>query len=610
MKEIDPKKKIIVYSQDTLRIIILACFIIVIAVVMTGSISYVVTERAVVDKLKKRDLVYTMEAIAAKVDGRILRAKETARLMAHDLAIREWVAGEEQDAQLGRFAKQKLADVASQYDYNNSFIVSSITGNYWAENGQCIDVMSKDDPDDAWFFETIQAGRPVDLNIDYNSERGDTFVFINALVTSENKPLAVTGVGLSLKELARDFQTYKFGERSNLWLIDRRGKIHLSEDVEHTGKDLLDFLPVPVVATILQDFDSTAGQPKIFEYQDELGNTVDIAYVSARSTDWKLIFQLPREESVAMLRTIKINAAVGSMISLALIMFIFYLVSNRIANPFKRAIAISQEMEKQVRERTQELAATNQKIMDSINYAKRIQEAVLPAHSELSRVFKDYFVIWQPRDTVGGDFYWLRQNGAQCLLAVADCTGHGAPGAFMTMALNSILNYTVSDMPWNDPAAILKRLNREMKETIHRKMTDEFTDDGMDIGVCYIEDSHKLVFSGAKLSLVKYSGGTCELIRGDRKSIGYKRSQTDAEFTNYEVVVNDGDVFYLTTDGYLDQNGGERDFSFGRTRFLNIAATHGHLPLATQREIFENSLAQYMAGVHQRDDITVFGFRL
>ena len=602
----DAKK--IIYDSGTIKVLIFASFIIVLAVVLTGSISYLITRNAVVDKLKTQDLVYTVNSITAKIDGRLERAKETSLILATDPMIIEWVAGKEQDPILGEYAKTRINNIAKNYDYANAFIVSATTNNYWAEGFKVIQVMSPGLAGDKWFFEGLESKKAVYLNIDYNSGRKDTFVFVDTLVGDVNKPIAIAGVGLSLKSIADEFRNYKLGEKSSLWLIDSSGKIHLADDYNHNGQYLNDFLPADVVAQVLSGMDDAATTPKILEYTNANGETVDLAYQATSSTDWRVVFQIPRSESIAILGNIKLNTAISGFVALLLMIFVFYVVSNRIANPLKRALQLTAEMEKQVKERTRELVDKNQKIVDSIEYAQRLQESILASSKELQDVLGDYFILWKPRDVVGGDFYWVRRLDAdRCLIAVVDCTGHGVPGAFMTMAVNSVLKNIV-DQGNTDPAGILTELNCRMKEILHRNHQDRITDDGLDIGICYVENKKMLTFAGAKIPLYICRGNQVEMIKGDKRSIGYRRSSDELKFTNHRWEVQEGDIFYLTTDGFIDQNGGEKDYPFGRKKLIELIQEQGGRNLSQQRDCFENALRIYKGNEPQRDDISLIGF--
>jgi len=598
----------LMYDKGTMKVIVLACVVIVFSVVLTGVGSYFITQSEVLEKLKTRDMVYIISSIAARIDGRLERAKEAAQMLAEDPAVIEWVAGGEANEQLGRHAKDKITKIAWNYDYSNAFIVSAVTGHYWAEGGRLIDVMSETDPDDSWFFDALKAGRLVELNIDSNKERGGTFVFANALMRQQAKPLAIVGVGLNLKEIAQEFKSYKIGTQSHLWLADGYGKIHLAEDVEQIGLYLNDFVPPALSERITAESGNVGVKPTVVEYVDRRGEVIDLVYLPMKSTDWKLVFQLPREESIAILNNIRLHTLLAGVISLIVIVFIFYFVSSRIANPLKRAILLGQELKKQVAARTLELEQKNQKIMDSIDYAQRLQESILPSQTELAAIVAEHFVIWQPRDLVGGDFYWARRIDEQrSLIAVVDCTGHGVPGAFMTMAVNSILNHITTTLQ-DDPARILTELNRRVKETLHRSDPRGLADDGLDIGLCYLEHNRRVVFAGAKIALYVSRAGKTQLIRGNNKSLGYRRSSLDLCFSNNEWLVQAGDGFTLTSDGFIDQNGGDRDYPFGRKRFIEILSGLQGRALSAQRDSLTQVLQQYMGEEPQRDDITVLGF--
>lgn len=599
----------ITFDKSAMRVILLASIVIILSVLIMGAASYIITNNAIVDKLKSKDLTYIAESISSKIEGRISRAEETSRILARDPSIIKWVEDGETDETLGKYALQKITDIASSYDYSNSFIVSAVTNHYWAEGGKLIDTMTKSDPDDSWFFDTIASKRSVTIQIDYNNERKDTFVFIDALMGDLNKPIAVTGIGLNFKDISEEFQSYKFGEMSNLWLIDSKGNIYISEDLNHVQKNISDFLPSDISRRIVSNPSGNALGSVTFDYVNKDNQVYDLIYQPIKSTDWKLVLQIPRSESISVVNSIKINTIAASFIIIILIVLIFYFVSKRIADPYKRAVLLNRELEKMVSERTEELNEKNIKIMDSIEYAKLIQESILPSSGELQSIFKEHFIIWRPRDIVGGDFYWAKEVEGGYLAAVGDCTGHGVPGALMTMTVNSILNHITDKICSDNPALILQHLNGLLKATLHRKDADRIVDDGLTIGVIYISQ-YEMVFSGARLSLYMKDSGGLQLIKGNNKSIGYRSTPDTYEFSNNHIRIDEGSVCYMTTDGFTDQNGGEKNYSLGRKRFEAIINECYLKALPEQKHIFEERLKAYMAGEEQRDDITVLGFRL
>jgi serine phosphatase RsbU (regulator of sigma subunit) len=256
------------------------------------------------------------------------------------------------------------------------------------------------------------------------------------------------------------------------------------------------------------------------------------------------------------------------------------------------------------------LAESNQKIMDSIRYAQLIQTSILPEDAALWRHVRDLFVLYRPRDIVGGDFYYFRESGEGYVVAVIDCTGHGVPGAFMTMTAKAVLDHVLDTIPNDVPAAILKELNRLMRLALHHDTVGASIDNGLEIGLCWCAPrQYRAVFSGARMDLHYFRHAKPETISGDRQSIGYRSSDAGFIYTNHGVTIEDGTMFYLASDGILDQSGGTKGWGFGRKRFAELLERIHELPGAEQKIALEQQLAQYQGAHAQRDDITVIGFK-
>lgn len=598
-------------DKGTMRIVVLACAVIVLAVATTGVVGYVITYDAVLEKIRTRDIVYMIDAASAKIGGRIARAEETSLLLARSPALNAWVAGAEKDEVLGAYALAQMNGIASQYDYANAFIVSAVTNRYWAEGPRLMQVLREGEPDSVWFYNALKARKEVAMKLEFDrNRRRDTFVFVNALVGGAQSPIAVAGVGLSLDDMSREFAQYRFSENSDIWLIDESGKIYLADDLDAGGKSIRDFLPESVAARILETRERAAAEPTIAAYSAPGGETVDLAYRSVGNGELRVVVRIPRSESMAVLDTIRWNTIIASVTALILLVFIFYFVSRRIADPLKRALLLAENMEALVAKRTGELAEKNRELMDGIEYAEKIQASILAKPSELKAIFCDHFVLWRPKALVGGDLYWVRRmDDGTSFIAVFDCTGHGVPGAFMTMTVNALLGQIVdrSDM---DPAGILSELNRRAKENLHRNDQVQTAGDGLDIGICRVERGGRLWFAGARLPLYIASGEGATLIKGDKASIGYASSPDDLQFTNHVWDICGEDRFYLATDGFVDQSGGEKNYPFGRKRLLRAIASLRGKDMRAQGEAIEEALNHYMGAEPQRDDITMVGFSL
>ncbi|MGB1026362.1 MAG: PAS-domain containing protein, partial [Rhodospirillaceae bacterium] len=220
------------------------------------------------------------------------------------------------------------------------------------------------------------------------------------------------------------------------------------------------------------------------------------------------------------------------------------------------------------------LGSAHRLITDSIAYASRIQRAILAPERRLAEMFADHFMIWQPRDVVGGDIVWIRSSldGGHPLVFVVDCTGHGVPGAFMTMIAYGALDQVLGEVRDGSPSKMLSVLHRQIKTALGQVGTDGESDDGLDIGVCRLRlEEGRVDFAGAKFSLwgLPASGDPVEW-KGDRAAIGYRRYPLEQSFTEHSVAFAAGDQFYLWSDGVIDQVGGSRRRSFGKRRLVSL----------------------------------------
>ncbi len=285
----------------------------------------------------------------------------------------------------------------------------------------------------------------------------------------------------------------------------------------------------------------------------------------------------------------------------------------------KEAEALKQaylaRVEKEVEERTLELNRALEKIMDSIRYAERIQRSLLPNPDEVKIYLPKSFFLWMPRDIVGGDIYFAEQFKDGIIIAVIDCTGHGVPGAFMSMIASSFIRRIATIANCHDPAEILRRLNSVVKTSLQQERKDALSDDGLDAAVCFIEvrgdgrvREPRLIFAGAKLPLFYVHNREVNVIKGDRQSIGYKRSDPNFDFTSHTVAIEKGMSFYMSTDGFWDQLGGERRLSLGKKCFTSLLKEVAELPFEEQREILVQRFDEYKGEYNRLDDVTVAGF--
>ena len=269
-----------------------------------------------------------------------------------------------------------------------------------------------------------------------------------------------------------------------------------------------------------------------------------------------------------------------------------------------------------------EVRAIHKHTRDSIEYASLIQGSLIPDPLLLSQYFKDNFVHWLPKDTVGGDIWLFSQlrTEDECLLFFIDCTGHGVPGAFVTMIVKAIEREIITkikddkDMDLS-PAWVMGYFNKTMKLLLKQETKDSNSNAGWDGGIIYYNKKDKILkFSGAETALFYVdTRGEFHTVKGNRYSVGYKKCDINYEYKETVLEVEDGMKFYCTTDGYLDQNGGEKDFPFGKKRFGNIIKEHHTKPMSEQKKIFLDEMERYESMIpnnDRNDDMTLIGFEI
>ena len=307
----------------------------------------------------------------------------------------------------------------------------------------------------------------------------------------------------------------------------------------------------------------------------------------------------------------------------ALAALLFVVGYNRYRTLKMRQKLVAQEqanwqLEQKVAERTQELhlknaelERSNKEILSSIRYAQKIQNSLLPNVNTVKEIFSDCFIVWRPRDIVGGDVYYIDQLQKKTIIAVIDCTGHGVPGAFMTMLASSGLRRITVDEGCLEPAKVLSRLNSIVKTSLQQDSDYVDSDDGLDAAICLIDPNKKqLAFSGANLPLTYIEKNNVETIKGDRESIGYKRSKIDYEFTTHQLAIKEGMSFYLYTDGITDQLGGNKRRMFGNRRLHETLLETYRLPTQQQKQQVIVEFENYRSEHAVQDDITLIGFRI
>jgi serine phosphatase RsbU (regulator of sigma subunit) len=303
---------------------------------------------------------------------------------------------------------------------------------------------------------------------------------------------------------------------------------------------------------------------------------------------------------------------------LTIVLYKQYRVQNKVnlaLNEQKNAInqqKVEIELQKESIEKTNIiLAEKNKQITDSLEYAKRIQLSLLPDGKLLKNKFEDSFIWYLPRDIVGGDFYWYTESENLICLVVLDCSGHGVPGAFMTVLANTLLNRSAYEMKNNtSPDKVLHYLDENIVRELNQQGIQLSALEGIDLAACILDTrTHCLKFAGAKMPLYHYSGGELNHIKGNRYSVGGGNNSTK-KFNVTTINLKSGDTIYLATDGFQDQFGGDKGKKFMKLHFKNLLKSIAELPLEEQSDKLKSVFHEWKDFNLQTDDILIMGIKV
>jgi serine phosphatase RsbU (regulator of sigma subunit) len=344
----------------------------------------------------------------------------------------------------------------------------------------------------------------------------------------------------------------------------------------------------------------------IFEKDCEFFAKVNLAITDKREFTVQLRSKLKPE--------IEFESLLGPYYNELCVIHIINLQENNLTNKSKNQLEKLISEKENLERSNKKLISRNRDLIDSINYARKIQRAIFPETTSFQKIFKDSFINFSPKDIVSGDMYWFAKYEDTIVLAVVDCTGHGVPGAFIAVLAYSLLNKILNEnnVKFKQPSELLSDLHFELTNILNYEKSALEVKDGMDIGLCLINESHNLLlFSGAFHNLYHVSNGHLNIIKGDKLTVGGGNYGKKNIFRFNTTMINysPNDSFYLTTDGYLDQFGGERDKKFLNKRFRSMIEENHYKPMIDQKEIFTEQFDLWKGNNEQVDDILVVGFK-
>jgi serine phosphatase RsbU (regulator of sigma subunit) len=268
-----------------------------------------------------------------------------------------------------------------------------------------------------------------------------------------------------------------------------------------------------------------------------------------------------------------------------------------------RDITLKREQEQIIREQRDDITS-------SITYAKRIQDNLLPNEVSFGSSFEEYFLLYEPKDIVSGDFYWMHRIDGCTIVALGDCTGHGVPGAFMTLLGINILNSTVLENRIIEPSQILNEMDKKLTNALHGQIGNEDITDGMEITIC-VFDHHAgtLSFACAGSRFLIFENGAFNMYKGDIKHVGDNDLKDFNGYITHSLPFNEESILYLFTDGFQDQFGGTKNKKFSFRRLLELFESNIRLPLKEQKPMIQDEFIYWKQLFEQTDDVTIIALK-
>lgn len=593
-----------------------------------------------------------------------------SRKLADDPQIREWMLNEG-DPEVRERAARQLESYQRFLGDGALFLAFRASNHYYVTSDGSLNfeqtILAPGQAVDRWFFDFLKRDEDYALNVNYDVLLDEVRVWINVMVRDvEGRPIGVAGTGIDLTKFLDDLVNDKNGGISSV-IINSAGELQAHEDrslIEHNGRakreedkvTIFDLISDPGGQSRLTSAIAAGGdEPRVFPLKND-GKASVTALASIPELDWHNLVMVDADSIIGLSDFLPLGLVF--LLSLLVVLAgLFLILSRLVLTPLgtltNAAGAVAEgayetalppggtdeigklsasfrtmteqirrhttDLEKKVAERTRVLAETNrelvesrERVMDSIRYARLIQHSILPSPAELATHLDGHFAILEPCDLVGGDFYFFREVDEGFCVAAVDCTGHGVPGALMTMMVNALLNRVIELHPRKGPGAMLQELHGLVQATL--KSGDNTilnVENGLAIALCRVSPKEGILeFAGGGLPLFFRENGKLRSFPGDRRPLGFTSSKEEAPFTEHRLKIRAGSTFYLITDGILDLPGGENGFGLGRKGLQRILENQNAPDIGEQEKQIRLALEKFQGGCSRKDDMLLFGFRV
>lgn len=608
----------------------------------------------------------------SRVSALVEREVALATKLADDPLLRRWATHEE-DRALEAQAMAQLESYRRAFRTGTFFIALDGTRSYYvydpspAHPGVRRTTLRPGVPSDRWYFEALRRREPFLLNVDANTTLGAVKVWINVVLRDDaGRAVGVGGTGIDLSEFLDQLRSRGPADAQSV-LVDRQGILQAHwnrayvERNAHATSDadkitIYALLPAADAARLRAALDGlAAGRGGVVLTTLTLEGRPSLVAVSfMKGIGWYDLVALDASAIFSARQLLPLLLAMAAGVAALLVVLVLTLdrwLMRPIAGLTAAARAVAAgdyrarapearrdelgllartfngmtatildytlRLQEKVEERTRQLAASNaalrdsqERIEESLRYAQAIQASILPPPAQLEAGLGPHALVYLPRDVVGGDFYDHVAVEGGALTAVVDCTGHGVPGAFVSLIASAVLRQAF-EAGVADPAELLACLNRGVRQARHQRDVRGALDAGLDVLACRVDHRTRTVaIAGAGLPAFVVEGGAVVELAGDRHRPGYRDSDPDHRFAAHLLHPGDGTRVYLATDGVLDHAGGEKGFGLGTSRLKQLLEELAPVPMAEQGARLEAALRAWAGPRPQRDDLTILGFEL
>jgi serine phosphatase RsbU (regulator of sigma subunit) len=275
-----------------------------------------------------------------------------------------------------------------------------------------------------------------------------------------------------------------------------------------------------------------------------------------------------------------------------------------------KLLLLNKKTNKILKSKNEIIEEKNKSITDSINYAKRLQNAILPSSDSVNSILPEHFILYEPKDIVSGDFYWVSEHDNKFMVAAIDCTGHGVPGALLSIVGHNAINQSVNEMGITKPAEVMHSMNTIIKKILHQDKGSDIRD-GMDMALCTFDKStNTLEYCGANNPIYIVSDGKLNIIKASKLTVGSLQEDVKANPENHSIPMKKGECFYIFSDGYADQFGGTDNKKFKTGRMQELLLSLKDQPMPHQKKIIREAFVNWKGSNEQVDDVLVIGVRV